>query len=703
MGKKSKVIQAAPSISTATNISDYFSGRKIFLYFFLFILLIYGRTVNHDFTLDDDVFYLKHGSVQKGLDGIAEVFTLGSMNKFDGTTGTQPYRPATLIYFICQKVFFDNSPTAAHATNLLLYVLISVVLYGILRRLRPEWHPALPFLICLIFISHPIHTEVVSSVKSADELLAGLFGLLAWYRFMPASRGKEVDNMNRIYGTALFFIALLSKESAISWLLIIPLTGYMLLGVSFSKTMGQFLGLLPAVAFFFLLRYNAIGTDSPSNGEPLLNNVLYGAKDLAELTATKAEILFHYLRLLVFPWPLSWDYSFNQIPVVGWTDIRALTGLVLYSILGLFAILRFKKEPILSFCILFFFISTSPTNNLFIYNGATVGERFLFVPSIALCIALLLLSLKLFRINIQDLSLPANSKPLMILLLIIIPFSVMSYVRSGEWKNNLTLFEKGVERCPNSSRTHYSLATEYMTYAQKSEQQEERSDYFQKAILHFGESLAIYPDNMQAHYNSGICYSLIGDTPRAVFYYKEAIRSSPSYVQAINNLGVMYQAMRNVDSARKYYELAYAISPGASVARKNLGDIYFLMGQLSSSRGQQDSALSFYRISLNFNTGNVFLMNNIASVFSSRANYDSAMHYLEKGYTLEPGSLMIIENIAAVSFLKKDYSRAVEFGKKGLSINPVSRKSAGVLMDAYNAMGNREEAMRYEVIYKSGR
>jgi tetratricopeptide (TPR) repeat protein len=703
MGKKNKVVKAVPLVKSEIKSSGYFSGRTVYLYFSFFILLIYGSSVNHEFTLDDDVFYLKHGSVQKGFDGIAEAFSLGSMNKFDGTTGTQPYRPVALLYFIFQKVFFDNSPYAAHAFNILLYILVSIVLFRILRRLWPEWNPLIPFMTCIIFISHPVHSEVVSSVKSADELLAALFGLLAWYHFIPRFREVELTVSNFLSGSIFFMLALLSKESAIAWLLIIPLAGVMLYDVGFSKAVRQFLFLIIPVVLFFLMRYNAIGTDPPSNGEPLLNNVLYGAKDLAQLTATKAEILYHYIRLLILPWPLSWDYSFNQIPVVDWTDIRALAGLVIYATLGLLAILRFRKDALLSFCVLFFFFSMSPTNNLFIYNGATVGERFLFVPSIALCIMLVLLSGRLFRVGMNDFSIQGNKMPLTALLFIIIPFSAMSYIRSGEWKNNLTLFEKGVEKCPNSSRTHYSLASEYMKLAQSPENATEREEYFRKAVQHFDLSLRIYPDNMQAHYNSGICYSLIGDTPKAVFYYKEAIRSNPRYVQPINNLGVLYQAMRNVDSALKYYKMAYQISPGASVARKNLGDIYFLMGQLSSSRGQQDSAISFYRISLGFNTGNVFLLNNIASVFSSRANYDSAMYYLERGYALESGSLMIIENIAAVSFLRKDYARAIEFGKKGLALNPRSRKSAGVLMDAYNAMGNRAEAMRYGVLYQSMR
>ena len=61
------------------------------------VVVMYGSSVNYEFTMDDDLFYQKHKSVQMGLAGFNEFFAYGSMNKFDGTTGLQPYRPATLL------------------------------------------------------------------------------------------------------------------------------------------------------------------------------------------------------------------------------------------------------------------------------------------------------------------------------------------------------------------------------------------------------------------------------------------------------------------------------------------------------------------------------------------------------------------------------------------------------------------------------
>ena len=111
--------------------------------------------------------------------GFSEFFSYGSLNKFDGTVGVQPYRPLTLLYFGIQKTFFDNSTSAAHLLNVLLYALLSLVLFSLLQRLFPKLHVWFIGLITLLFVAHPIHTEVICSVKSVDELLAGLFGFLA--------------------------------------------------------------------------------------------------------------------------------------------------------------------------------------------------------------------------------------------------------------------------------------------------------------------------------------------------------------------------------------------------------------------------------------------------------------------------------------------------------------------------------------------
>jgi len=702
MSKKTKSIKA-PAIEkkTTEKKEKKFPVRFILI---LSVLLIYGNSVNFSFTLDDDLFYLKHKSVQQGFSAIGDIFTKGSLNQFDGSTGTQPFRPLTLTFFAFQKVFFDNSASAAHLMNILLYVLLALLLHKLLLKLIPGINELMAGLICLLFLVYPLHTEVVSSVKSVDELLAALFGFMAWNEFL-----KEDKTKWRIWitGSLFFFLAVLSKESAIAFLAIIPLSMVMLRNKKLSDAL---LGMLPLAFFAFVflwMRHSALGVGNSSDQQIIMNNVLYGAKDLAELTATKAEILLYYLRLTIWPWPLSYDYAYNQIPLVGWGDIRAIAGLSLYAALFVLAIYNFKRQPLLAFCILFFFISSSPTNNLFFINGATVGERFLFVPSLAICILIPYLLSKALKLEWKNLSFHSGSRFFGVMFLLTLVFGSMSYLRSQDWKDGLTLFLQGVEQSPNSARAHYNLASQYMDSARHTEDPAVAAEFLQNAVSYFKSSLKIYPEYAQALYNSGLCYTLIKDSAKAIEAYRRTIAADPKYIPAINNLGVIYQSRRNLDSTRYYYEMAYRLNTKAPIAIKNLADLYFFVALDFYNKGKADSALHYYHRSLSFNNSNIYIYNNLGSVFSGLKQYDSSLYYLQKGYALDNATLMtqeklmILENLGAVNLQCKRYSDAIAYAGKAYALQPGSKKALGILRDAHAAAGNQAEADRFGSLFNA--
>ena len=685
MSKKTPLVQKPISQKTVTPAKE--NNILIYLVFIVLIVLLYGSTVNYEFTLDDDLFYVKHKSVQKGIEGIGEIFRYGSLNQFDGTTGTQPYRPATLLFFTVQKIFFDNSPSAAHLVNVLMYILLSFVLFTLLKKLFPSWNKFILMFIILLYIAHPIHTEVVASVKSADELLAAFFGFSALLFFIPQKEKKDVSLLSFAMGTFLFFMAILSKESAIAFLLIIPLAYYMLIKNDIKIALKYFIALAIVAAVFMLMRYKAIGTAPTNIIDPMLDNILYRTKGFAEITATKSQILFYYIKLIFIPWPLSWDYSYNQIPIVTWSSLSAWAGLLIYASLLVFAIWRFRKMPILSFCIFFFFLASSPTNNLFIINGANVGERFLFVPSFAFVLFVVWIISTLFKIDLKSFSGKNKTAFVLTLSAIIISFSALSNNRSKDWINNLVLFEKGIEVCPNSSRTQYSIATEYLNAAQKTTDPAEAADFFKKAVAHFTKSISIYPKNTQAYYNAGICYAKSGDTTNAIINYLKAIQYDHTYVMPMNNLGVVFQKSNMYDSAQKYYEMAHQVNKEDLIPRKNLGDLFFFKGYEANIKGDMNKALEFYSISMGYNENNPILLNNMAYIYSFKQKLDSAIICLTKANGYDPTSLVTLENLAAVYFQLKEYTKAINFANKALAIDKNSRKALGVLMDVKNIMG----------------
>jgi len=700
MAKKIKTADQpkTPSVVTVSKKSNPEFVIRTFLA--VLVLILYGQSINFEFTLDDDLFYLKHSSVQQGISGLQEFFSYGSLNKFDGTEGLQPYRPITLFVFAIQKTLFDNSPAMAHLMNVLLYILLLQILFSLIKKIFPTLNIYLTCLICILFTTHPIHSEVVASVKSMDELLAAIFAFLSWKFLLPNDQNTKLKPSALVFGLLFFMLALLSKESAIAFLVIIPLAHYMLLQKDLKSTIYMFVSLAFVAGLFLLLRHQILGNGTSKTDSQELENVLNATKNFGENTATKAVILFYYIKLLFIPWPLNWDYSFNQIPVANWATLMSWLGLIIYAGLFVFAILKFKKHPILSFSILFFFIASSPTNNLFITNGATVGERFLFVPSFGFALGIVFLLNYLLNIDIQAFSGKFKNVFIGIFSILLIAFSGLTMARVGDWKNNLLLFEKGVENAPNSSRTQYSLATEYLNRGEQLTDTTERNDLLRKSLLHFNKSLDIYPKNKLSHYNSSKCHAFLGDTMSAMIHYRKAIELDNKYIMPYNNIGVIFHARNEFDSAQYYYEKVLEIAPNEKTPKKNLGDLFLMKGIYLNNNGFPEAAIASYKKSLTYeSTNNVLIFNNMASIYSSIKKYDSALIYFEKGYEINPKDVMIIQNIAVVAYLTRNYSKAIEYANKSLLINNTLKKSYGILADTYAAMGNTKEAQRYRELF----
>ncbi|MEZ5054780.1 MAG: hypothetical protein R2807_08505 [Chitinophagales bacterium] len=149
-------------------------------FYFILILLafvLYGNTIFNEYSLDDRLIVTENPYVQNGLAGIDDIF---KSNYFQSKDVTLDKRPVTVSTFAIEYQFFGANPHVSHFINVLLYALLLIVLFQTLKRVfkLDTLHYLLPFLATILYAVHPIHTEVVASLKNRDELLVMLFGLL---------------------------------------------------------------------------------------------------------------------------------------------------------------------------------------------------------------------------------------------------------------------------------------------------------------------------------------------------------------------------------------------------------------------------------------------------------------------------------------------------------------------------------------------
>ena len=652
------------------------------------VLILYGKTTGYDYTLDDEMFITKNAHVSKGLIGIGDALTSKSLED----AGHQPYRPVPMLTFIFERVLTGNATGAAHFLNILLYGVLLLLLWNVLNRLFSGFHPLFNAAVIFLFAAHPLHVEVVASVKSRDELLATLFGLAAWLHSVKFMADEDID-WKRVWKPVLFlFLAMFSKETAISFLLIIPLSIWLFIrpGIRSAISLGALLAV--PCALFLLARYAIVGNDFSANDIPVLANVLNAAPDTAHRTATKSVILWYWLKMSVLPWPLSWDYAFNQIPVASWNEVLPWVSLAVVAGLVLTAMVLVRRSPVPAFCILAFFIASTPTNNVLLEHASTFGERFMFISTIPFCLLLAWLLALIFRLDTAMFKGKARKPFQLSVGVIVMLYSGMTWAAGGYWKNNLTLFERGVVTSPNSARTHYAYASECMKRSYTESDPSARQAWLSKSREHFGRCLEIYPDNYEALYNTGICMALSGDSISAIRAYTKAISLKGDMVNAMNNLGVVYEGVGQPDSAVRYYSMAMKVRPDQPVAVDNLSNLYYKKGLIYSQQGDKQNAIASYIKSISYKRDNVMALNNVASVYTGIQQYDSALVYLKSAYDTDRTNLMVIENIAAVSLLARDYDQALAFADKALVIRPGSPKSLGVQADAYQALGNPEKA-----------
>ncbi len=209
-----------------------------------------------------------------------------------------------------------------------------------------------------------------------------------------------------------------------------------------------------ATVFYALLRIKAVGLTSHT-GEitDLMNNPFYGMTGVERLS-TIFYTLGLYLKLLFFPHPLTADYMPYHIPILNWTDYRAFVPFILYLSLAIIALFGFRKKSILSYCILFFFITLSITSNLFFSIGSFMNERFIYMSSLSFSILIAWFVIDgPFSWKGTAKYVPVISGPL-ILLLFLTGFSLKTWKRVPDWKDQLSIDSSALKVSKNSARAN---------------------------------------------------------------------------------------------------------------------------------------------------------------------------------------------------------------------------------------------------------
>ncbi len=583
-------------------------GKRRYLMPSLIVLLcfvLYGNTISNNYALDDDIYTRRNVYVQEGFSHVADIFDKGSLYGFN-KVGEQQYRPVALLDFMTEAQIFGLNPHVSHFFNVLFFALACAALYLLLRRLFYNRNKAIAAAIALLYLFHPIHTEVVANIKSRDEILGFLFGILSLLLLMKHEEKSGGKRNYYLWSLAAFALSGFSKENYLTFAIIAPLMLYYFTGNDLKRCIRQGLTYFGIVLFYLLVRGGVLTNNTISGKLDIINNSLMAAKSTAGQLATEFLMLGKYIVLLLVPYPLSYDYSYNQIPIVSFADWRALGSLILYLGLGAYALWSFRNKPVYGFAIIYFFITMFLTSNLVVKIGSSFGERFLFAPSLGYCMALPFLFTAMFRINPFEMKWVRKNYFYAATGAVLIAYAAITIPRNRDWKDNYTLFTADITHAANSARAHEALASEYRVQAENETNPQQKGRWFELSIGEFHKALAIYPD-ADTYYNLGVSYYEAGMPDSALGVYLKALEVNPAYTMTYNNIGVIYFNRRLYDQAIGYFEKYYQADTTNMQALMNIGAAY-------QNEGNGTKAMEYYNMVLKRDPNNAGVLANIAKM-----------------------------------------------------------------------------------------
>lgn len=586
-----------------------------------------------------------------------------------------------------------------HFNNIWMYVLACVCLYLLFRNYLLRNNQDLAFLAALIFMTHPMHTEVVANVKSRDDIFSLLFISLT---FLFAFKFVETKKWSSLIACAImFFLALLSKEYAlilfvlmpvtfyvfsetnIDWKgLLLPLGGFLTLAllmtwIAVSKVYGdvpqllfygigivlfvilsltffkryvlqkQINGVMVVLYFtgllYLALRYNSVNMLPGVPDTEILNNPFLLASG-QEAFATKVFVLLKYLSLAFFPHPLISDYSFDTYPYRHFSDWDFILSLVLHLALLVFGTRLVFKKHVLGFAIATYLLFLIPVCNLFFPIGAVLGERLLFHSTIGFALALAWLALSGFD-NIKTMNFNTKRTVFISCVFVLMAlYGCKTWERNWDWKNDVTLFLKDVKNAPNSVLVLGNAGARWIDLADTKEiTGKPLPNEDLNRFNDYNGQLHISDEDVKA---GGYKDKREAALYRGIGYLKHAVELHPRYVNGFLNLGLAHFKLDKEMDAIYYWKRAehlYPDNPYLSLYYKVYSGILLDRGTAQLERLQTDSAIT------EFKKWTVVQPKNGAAWFALSNAYFTAKKdkraevSLDKAMALDPGNSNYLE------------------------------------------------------------
>jgi protein O-mannosyl-transferase len=478
---------------------------------------VYLNALANGFVFDDEYQVVRNPWI-KSFRNIPTVFSTGVWG-FEGAGPSNYYRPAMHLLYMVTFHICGASPWGFHAVNIGLHAAVSVLVFFLVVRVLTNSGVGTPLfpagVAAILFATHPIHTEAVTSVMSVTDVALTFFYILSLYFHI---RSSENGKTGLIFSVPAFFLATLCKETALTLPLILVAYDLILVkgGFTFARLWKRHLPYLVVIVLYFAARTHALGAFVPSTMNKQLN--------LYESILNVFPLVTLYVRKLLLPTGLNALYAFDPS---FYFDQKLVVSLVATLFIAGAFYLSARREKTVFWCLLLIFVPLLPT----LYIPALshpFAERYLYLPSVGF---VLVIAALLPRVA----GTPGRMSVVAAVLTAVTGwYSFATIQRNIVWKDNYSLWSDTVTKSPNDAMVRNNLG---LALAHQGRLEE--------AIIQYTEALRINPDDDFTHYNLGIALGNRGRLEEAAYHYAEVLRIKPNDREARALLEVTRAQLKN--------------------------------------------------------------------------------------------------------------------------------------------------------------
>lgn len=458
-------------------------------------LILYFSSFTHPFIWDDEEQIVANQSITS-LNNIPQFFFGSTFNSGggDGLTGLY-YKPILTTSYALLYFLFGVNPIGYHVFQVLLHIVNALLLFVFLRGFfEDRWRR---FLVTLIFLIHPIQVESVVYIAGLQEPLFMFFGLLT----LNLCSFKKPGLLFLV--APLLLLSLLSKETGIVFILLVPLYSYL---ITHKDRLLSTLSSLIALLTYLFLRFGMAKMQISEHNLTPINRL-----DLLERLQSIPKIIVHYLGHFFLPHNLSISEHW-VVDSLSWGEFWLPLIVCLFLVYGVFLLVWWQQKHLSrNLFFLAWFILALGLHLHLIPLDFTVSDRWFYLP---------IVGLSAFLVSL----LPAQEKfefknKYIALYIYLVFISMVSLIRIEKWKSGLSLYQNDIVISPNSFDLTNNLGVELFRHGQ-----------IDQAQKYFLLSTKLAPYWWTNFNNLGVTLEAAGDATSAAKAYKIAIDNGQYYL-----------------------------------------------------------------------------------------------------------------------------------------------------------------------------